>query len=406
MRLVSIPKEKYSDYRLSVIFDGYKWDPQFLDRNTVAKQVLVLTEAEHQQLEQYVEALSQETMRAEEYINQHLELTKPLLLSRKIKKDIRNMQNYERDHHVRLMRFDFHPTTANGWAISEVNSDVPGGFAESSLMPAIACEQFPSQEFWFKSFGETLMTALMKKVVPGGKIMFVHCTSYSDDRQVMQYLGDQLTSRGYTAIYGAADHVNFSNHQAYSILNGYEGAIDAIVRFTPLEWLVDVKPKRWQGYFNTVTPSCNHPIALFSQSKRFPLIWDQLELQGISLPTWRLLLPKTVRAKDVSKISNSIYKPVWGRVGEGISIEEACRDDEYAKILKEVRWHPHRYIAQEKFNSQPVMSDEKIPYHVCLGAYSVDGKAAGYYGRISTTPRIDSNAADIAVVIERGTHER
>ena len=39
---------------------------------------------------------------------------------------------------------------------------------------------------------------------------------------------------------------------------------------------------------------------------------------------------------------------------------------------------------------------------MCLGSYTVDGAHAGYYARISNTPRIDSNAADIPVLIEEG----
>ena len=37
MKLVSIPQNKYEEYRLNVIFDCYKWDPQFQDNNTIAK---------------------------------------------------------------------------------------------------------------------------------------------------------------------------------------------------------------------------------------------------------------------------------------------------------------------------------------------------------------------------------
>lgn len=35
MKLVPIPEKKYKDYRLDVIFNCYKWDPQFLDNNTI-----------------------------------------------------------------------------------------------------------------------------------------------------------------------------------------------------------------------------------------------------------------------------------------------------------------------------------------------------------------------------------
>ena len=48
MKLVPIPKEKYNEYRVDLMFDCYKWDPQFLDHNTIAKHALVLTKEEYQ----------------------------------------------------------------------------------------------------------------------------------------------------------------------------------------------------------------------------------------------------------------------------------------------------------------------------------------------------------------------
>lgn len=401
MKLISIPKDKYDNYRLDVIFDGYKWDPQFLDNNTIAKHVLVITEEEHKELEMLTEKLDKETIQAELFLNNNLKLAKPLALPRQIHKELKKMKSYDADKHIRLMRYDFHPTTDGKWAISEVNSDVPGGFAEASLMPRIAANLFKDNDYYHKDFGEILVNAIAKKVKPNGKIMFVHCTSYSDDRQVMQFLGDKLESIGFNPIYAAADHLRFENNEAISILDGNEGKVDAIFRFTPLEWLIGIKPKRWQGYFDTITPSCNHPIAIFAQTKRFPLIWDALEKYGINFSTWRELLPETIEIKDSKNKEGFIYKPACGRVGEGISIKEACQDDEFEKILKEVKKHPKRYLAQKRFDSKPLISDEGQPFHVCLGSYSVERKSAGYYARISKTPRIDSNAADIPVLIER-----
>ena len=95
-----------------------------------------------------------------------------------------------------------------------------------------------------------------------------------------------------------------------------------------------------------------------------------------------------------------IFKPACGRVGENISIKEACKDNEYNEILKDVKKHPKEYLAQKKFISKPVKDENGNEFHVCLGSYTVDGKHGGYYARISNTPRIDSNAADIPVLIE------
>ena len=400
MRLVSIPTAQYDEYRLTLMFDCYKWDPQFLDNNTIAKHALVLTKQEDMELQRLTESLDQETRKAEEFLNQHLELTKPLALPKSVSKEIKKMKNYEPDRHIRLMRYDFHPTTNGKWAISEVNSDVPGGFAESSLMPQAAMTLFPKEQFWHKDFGDILVQAIVEKMPEKGRIMLVHCTCYSDDRQVMQFLGDKLKGRGYTVIYGAADHLNFEDQRAISILDGNEGEIDAIIRFTPLEWLTEMKPKRWQGYFDTTTVSCNHPVAIFAQTKRFPLVWDVLEQNGISMTTWRELLPDTVEVKDAKGKEGYIFKPACGRVGEKISIKEACRGNEYKQILSDVQKHPKKFLAQKRFDSQPLVGANGKEYHVCLGSYAVNGAHAGYYARISDLPRIDSHAADIPVLIE------
>ena len=247
MKLVPIPKDQYDEYRVTLMFDCYKWDPQFSDRNTIAKYVLVLTPKEHEELKDLTEKLDLETRKAEKFLNNNLKLAKPLALPKKIRNEIKKMKNYEEERHIRLMRYDFHPTIEGKWAVSEVNSDVPGGFAESSLMPEVAMELLEQGSYWYKNFGDSLVKAISEKVVRGGRIMLVHCTSYSDDRQVMQFLGDRLKEKGFFVIYAAADHLRFKEQHSYSILEGNEGKSYAILIFTPLEWLTEMKPKRWQG---------------------------------------------------------------------------------------------------------------------------------------------------------------
>lgn len=391
----------YNEYKLDVMLDCYKWDPQFCDNNTVAKYALVLSEKEHEELKLLTEKLIKETIEAENFLNKNLKYTKALEIPNKFRSDIKSMKNYNPEKHIRLMRFDFHPTLENKWAVSEVNSDVPGGFAEATLMNRKALEYLNNENYYAISFGDFLADAIKKKVRQGGRIMLVHCTSYSDDRQVMQFLGDKLSGIGYEVIYAAADQLKFENGKAISILNNREGEVDGIIRFSPLEWVADMKTKNWHGYFNTETVSCNHPIAIFAQTKRFPFVWDLLESKGIDLSTWRELLPETLEVNDKKVDDKFIYKPVYGRVGENISIKEACKDDEYKKILKDVKRHPKKYLAQKKFNSRPLTNEDGEEFHVCIGSYSVEKSHAGYYARISKSPRIDSYAADIPVLIEK-----
>lgn len=401
MKLVRIPDEKYYDYRLQAMLDCYKWDPQFFDSNTLAKYILVLTSEENNKVINLTKNLDKETRLAEEYLNKNIKLSKKLALPKKIIEQIPNMQTYDKTQNIRLMRYDFHPSVDGNWVVTEVNSDVPGGFAESSLLPDLARRIIDMPELEYNSFGEVMVKAINSKLNRKGTIMMVHCTCFSDDRQVMQYMGDRLKKEGYDIIYGAADHINFKNKKAYCILDNNKKDIDLIFRFTPLEWLIQMKPRRWDGYFNTITSSCNHPIGIYAQSKRFPFVWDDLENAGISMNTWRSLLPETLMVKDLGSREGFIYKPVYGRVGEKISIKEACKGDEYAKILNDVKKHPNQYLAQKRFQSMPLKGDDNTEYHICLGSYTVEGEHAGYYARMSPYPRIDSYAADIPVLIEK-----
>ena len=401
MKLIKIPEDKYYDYKIKAMFDCYKWDPQFCDNNTLSRYVLVLTKKENEEIISLTEKLDKETRLAEEYLNKNIKIAKNLTLPRKVLEQIPNMQNYDKTQNIRLMRYDFHLSIDNNWVVTEVNSDCPGGFAESSLLSNLARNVINLPQLDFTSFGDKMVEEINKKLNKNGTIMMVHCTCFSDDRQVMQYMGDRLKKEGYRIIYGAADHINFKDKKAYCILDNNQISIDLIFRFTPLEWLIQMKPRRWDGYFNTVTKSCNHPISIYAQSKRFPFVWNDLEKAGISMSTWKKLLPETFEVKKFLLKEGYIYKPVYGRVGERISIKEACKGDEYEKILRDVKKHPQQYLLQKYFKSKAIITNDGNKYHICLGSYTIEGKHAGYYARMSLYPRIDSYAEDIPVLIEK-----
>ena len=397
LRFASISPNLYPEYRTDVIFKAYKWDPQVSDQNTIAKYVIIMARETADQLSLWAEQISRETMQMEEALIHNLPLAKKLGLPPEINKALPRLAQYRPEQNIRLMRFDFHPVET-GWAVSEVNSDVPGGLAEASIWPQIAglyVDGCPGE-----NAAQRLFEAFFSKIEKNGTVAFVHATSYSDDRQVMQFLGDYFNARGLRTIYAAPDHIKWINKQAFSIIKGQECKIDGIVRFFPLEWLVNLpKHSDWQGYYDSLTPSCNSPAAIFAQSKRLPLIWDSL---GIDIPAWKRLLPQTCDPKSIPNQNDDwIYKPALGRVGEGISIKEAVSDKEMKQINKAARKYPKDWIAQRRFKSRPVPAENGGEFHVCIGVFTVDGKNAGFYGRISPYPRIDGNAIDIPILIEK-----
>ncbi|MDR1328731.1 MAG: glutathionylspermidine synthase family protein [Oscillospiraceae bacterium] len=395
LALGRIPPEQYSQYRYAAIFDAYKWDPQVEDQSTVAEHAVLMDAATARKLESWAEKLAGETVLAERAMLKRPELAKRLGLPRAVRRALGIMDGGAPERHIRLMRFDFHPT-ADGWAVSEVNSDVPGGLAEASALPELAARFFPGYGPR-GSVARSLLEAFRARAAPGARIAFVHATAYSDDRQVMQFLGDHFEASGFRALYAAPDHLAWDAKRAVSLVRGEEGAVDGIVRFFPLEWLVNL-PRRadWAGYYDTQTPSCNHPVAIFAQSKRLPLVWDEL---GVDLSAWKALLPATESPTRKSD-GGWIFKPALGRVGEGVSVREAVTDKELRRIRRAVRRRPGGWIAQKRFESRAVSGEDGTAYHLCIGVFTVDGRAAGFYGRAGIYPRIDARAKDIPVLVE------
>lgn len=402
MSLATIPADQYPDYRYEVIFKAYKWDPQVEDQNTVARHVLLLNPETASELERQAERLAQETVQMEQALLSRLPLARKLGLPRPLLRTLERLQGYEPERHIRLMRFDFHPTPG-GWRISEVNSDVPGGLAEASVLPAIAARYFPGYEPRH-DIAAHLLDGFKARLGDGGRLAFVHATAYSDDRQVMEFLADYFQHRGYDALLAAPDHIRWQGKRAHSIIKGREGKIDGLLRFYPLEWLVNLpRSSGWRNFFDGETPACNHPAAMLTQSKRLPLVWDEL---NVDLTAWKQALPETRDPRSIRPADEEwIYKPALGRVGEGILIREAVTAKERKKIERSARWQAGSWAAQRRFVSQPLSAGDSVDYHLCIGVFTVNGKCAGFYGRISPYARIDHRAIDIPLLVGKEGEE-
>ena len=397
MELIKIPDSQYDEYKYDVIFSTYKWDPQVGDHNTVARYVLVLTPEELATIEEIAEKLAIETMNIEEELSRKPKLVKKLGIPNKIAKLVLKNTNYQKAKHIRLMRFDFHPTK-EGWKISEVNSDVPGGFAESSALPILAAKLFKDVAPT-KHFGECMAKEIRRTILSPKNIAFVYCTSYSDDRQVVQFLGEHLNASNIESSYLAPDHIAWKENFAYNCLENKP--VDAIIRFFPLEWLMTLPRKsKWPNFFDSLTTSCNHPIAMLMQSKRIPLIWDKL---SASSDTWKKFLPETKDPKEIDENDESfIFKPTLGRVGENITIRGVMTEREILKVKKSARRSHKKWIAQKMFDSVPLRCGDE-EFHLCIGAFTINSQNAGLYGRISPYARIDQHAKDIAILVRKET---
>jgi len=391
IKVGNIPPEKFRDYRLSQIFDGYKWDYQSGEQPTISHQVVLLDDANVEFLKETSERLYAETVAMEQELRTRPDLLKKLGLSDKLIKFLTTC-DYKPEDHIRLMRFDFHPTV-NGWMISEVNSDVPAGFQEASLHPKFAAPYFPNYEPLIP-MSDVLIEEVDKKIQQRitqrsnermnqfhqennhPKVGFVYDQHTVEDAQLMQYIGDQFESRGFEQ-----KHLDGKELQNNADLN-------AIVRHYPAEWLEFQEGLNLETFFKNDLIATNHPIAVITQSKALPLVWDELKSDKT---LWKKLLPKT---KVPSKVKRGwIFKPSFGRVGQGIDIPGAVETDELLKIRRCALGNKTQWVQQKLFKSQPI--DD---IHLCLGVFVVNGRFAGAFSRASKKPLMDFNAMELPVL--------
>jgi glutathionylspermidine synthase len=381
--------------KLRTVFECCKWDVQSEDHCVLAEFPLLISKGKWQELSAIAESLCSELAAAERELLQRKDLQVKLGLPRTLR-EVFGRLTEPTPGVARVMRFDFH-FTDEGWRISEVNADVPGGFIEASGFTQLMAAHYPGTTAPpdpASTYARTLATELG----PDAMVGLVHATAYSDDRQVMQFVGKRMTEYGLRTILASPAHIRWDGERANVSSSFAEGRLDAMVRFFPAEWLPTLRTKsQWAPFFSgSRTPVSNPASAVLVQSKRFPLVWDGL---STSLRTWRALLPETVCPSIVLKdLSHWVVKPSLGRVGEDIAISGVTSERKLQLIHTAAKRSPTQWVAQRRFAVVPV-TDGKGNYYPSIGVFTVDGTVAGAYARIGRKPLIDDEAQDIAVLI-------
>ncbi len=376
--------------RHEVIFRACKWDPQVEDVATIDSRAVVLTPVTWRRLAMDAEALAAELQAQEAALLHRPELWRELGLPWSLRLALAHGRaTGEPVAAASVMRFDFHPTS-DGWRISEVNRDVPGGFGEAGVFADLLAKHHPGS--LIAGDPALALAAAVARRAGSDPVALVHCTSYSDDRQVMELLACRLRELGVTIRPVAPDGLRWDGPRA-SFAD--QTPVGAIIRFTPAEWLSACpwRSRWWRFFGGGGTPAANPAAVVLSQSKRLPLLWDRL---GVPCPTWRRLLPETREPRTVDPEDPAwIHKPAWGRVGDGITGPGFGEPRHRLTILRQVRRHPRHWLAQRRFASVPL----DLAAHLCLGIFVIDGRAIGAYARMSETPPIDHRAREAAVLI-------
>ncbi|MFI4881971.1 MAG: hypothetical protein ACIAQU_05235, partial [Phycisphaerales bacterium JB064] len=288
--------------RRTMALEHFKWDPQVGDTCVLGERPLVLSREAWREIATLAEALDRELLAAEAEILRRPKLIGTLGLPRRIARLLKHTTHAATG--PRVTRYDFHHT-ADGWRVSEANSDVPGGYVEAS-----AYTNLLAAHFGLETTGDPTasLARAINRSTGAGPVALVHATAYSDDAQVMHLLARECAEHGIEAtICGPLDLPDRCAH---------------VVRFFPAEWLPALGRERlWARYFHDGhTPHTNPATAIVSQSKRWSLLWDRLETP---LPTWRDLCPACYEIPPAHHPldPSMVYKPSLGRVGEGVILD-------------------------------------------------------------------------------------
>jgi Glutathionylspermidine synthase preATP-grasp len=388
--------EAFARIRRRAIFDCCKWDPQVEDVSTLAAFPLVLQRETWRELVVLAEALAAETLAAERELLGRPELHGRLGLPRAVRRALAGASRQSTLGTARLIRFDFHHTPG-GWRISEANTDVPGGINEGSGLPRLF-EPFHARAESVGDPAGAYARALVDSA-GGATVALVHATAYSDDRQVMTYLGRRIEALGGRPALVSPAHLRWRDRRASIDAAWGTEAVGAIARFFPAEWLPNLPACcGWPRFFaGGATAVSNPAAAVMTQSKRFPLVWDALET---ALPTWRALLPETRDPREGSAWRSAddwVIKPALGRVGEGIGLRGVTAAKDWRALERAAARHPELWVAQRRFEPTCLhVGAERL--YPCVGVFTVGTRVAGAYGRLARRAIIDWRAQDVAVL--------
>src|SRR5205085_1490583 len=145
-----------------------------------------------------------------------------------------------------------------------------------------------------------------------------------------------------------------------------------IVRFYQGEWLARL-PKRieWPYLFvGGCTPIANPGSAVLTESKRLPLLWDELDF---ACSTWKRVLPETRDPRDVPWRHDAswLLKTAFCNTGDSITIRDILPTQAWRKRWLDVSLFPRHWVAQRRFETIPVETPIGTMFP-CIGVYTID----------------------------------
>jgi glutathionylspermidine synthase len=297
---------------------------------------------------------------------------------------------------LRVMRFDFHQTET-GWRVSEVNSDVPGGWREGTSLPqlyrpfytSLDCPDSPL-EAWGRA---------IESIAPTRHVALLSAPGYLEDQQVLRTFRTELESRRVASSLIHTPAALEWTPAGGCTLSGSGVAVSAIIRFYQIEWLAALSSNtRWRRLLESRDiPVFNPTISAISESKRFPLLFRDSK----SCLTWNALVPECRDPREISADWDSwVLKGCYSNTGDYVLLVGDLPRKQREQAIRRAKRHASEWVAQRRFTTM-ALETSRGPVFPCVGVFVISGRAAGAYVRLSTHQVTDGAALEAPLLIER-----
>jgi glutathionylspermidine synthase len=390
-----VPQRRFWDIRNRMVLHHFKWDPQVGSSSVLFPQPVLIGRQEWQHLANLAEALARETTAMADELANRPELSEELGVPAALHPIRSHLRGVPTPALARTLRFDFHPTV-EGWQVSEVNSDVPGGFSEASNFSRLMADAT-----YLEPVGDPL--AAWAWVVASGvprraTVAFLSAPWHMEDHQVTLVQSAALRRLGVATIH-VHDPYQISWRDAVAQCGG--SPLDGIVRFYQAEWLARHRPVRgWAPLFcRGRTPVTNPYTQVFAESKRLPLIWDRLTARACC---WRQVAPETKGPSefDCRDSPDWVVKQAYSNTGEGVFSLETLGKRRWISLASRISRSSRSWVLQRRFRTVALESEIGLLYP-CVGVFTVNEQVCGAYVRLSRQQFTDYSAYEAALLLER-----
>ena len=310
-----------------------------------------------------------------------------------------------------LMRVDLLLGSDDQWFACEVNADCPGGHNEAYGLPrltrSLGYRNGHNPTRVLEELANELIALSGGKGSPKGIVAITFATAYADDLQVCALVERAVRDRG-----GRVARVPFPALKEDGDGIAFRGERVAVLyRFLPLEFMeggrnVDAIGRALE---KGTLKSVSRASAIYAQSKfAFARGWalaDEMPPQ-VGRAIERYLpesydLHEMTDAQLLSARKDWVLKRAFGRVGDEVLVGALHEDEEWAHSLKLVRAHAaigEVWIAQ-RFVPQMPLATPWGEMLVTLGVYVLDGRAQGYFARVTRESHVSHDALVIPVFV-------